>query len=154
MASFSSADFGRTEASVRVSLPSKLIHENVVGTNRDDEFSAQRKHPVYVVDLPSLTLSVTIGGLDPGQSTGRHRHSYETIMYVLEGAGASHIEDRVVDWQAGDAIYIPVWAWHHHVNASTSKACRYIAVENAPLLQNLGGLAIREEAASDQPGTV
>jgi len=99
---------------------------------------------VHVVDLPSQTIGVTLGGLEPGQITSRHRHTYETIIYILEGEGATFIEDVAVEWKAGDAVYLPVWAWHYHQNASESKSCRYIACENAPLLQNLG-VALREE---------
>ena len=50
------------------------------------------------------------------------------------------------DWQAGDAVYIPVWAWHHHVNLDDNNPAKYLACENAPMLQNMGRLAIREEA--------
>ena len=98
-----------------------------------------------VVDLPSRVISMTIGGLEPGQSTNRHRHTYETILYVLEGQGCSLIEDTRVDWEAGDAVYVPVWAWHQHINLSEKNPCRYVAAENAPQLQNLG-VALREEA--------
>jgi uncharacterized RmlC-like cupin family protein len=45
---------------------------------------------------------------------------------------------------AGDAIYIPVRAWHQHTNASESEPCRYVACESAALMQNLGAAA-REE---------
>ena len=126
-------------------LPAKLIHKQVEKTNVDTQFSAERKHPVSVVDLPSITLSMTLGGIVPGGRTGKHRHSYETVIYVLEGKGFTMVEDQRVEWEAGDALYVPVWAWHHHVNLSASESCRYLACENAPLLQNLGGVAIREE---------
>jgi gentisate 1,2-dioxygenase len=143
---FSSKDFGKTPSSLSAKLPDKLIHKKVESTNLDEGFSKERKHPVFVVDLPSIALSMTIGGLDPGQSTNRHRHTYETVIYILEGHGYTLIEDRRVDWEAGDAIYVPVWAWHQHHNLSLSESCRYVAAENAPLLQNLGGIAIREES--------
>ncbi len=142
--SYSSKDFGRTARELRVELPERLVHRSV-DVPVDTTFSAERKHPVFVVDLPSRTLSLTIGILEPGQITSRHRHTYETMIYVVEGEGTSEIEDRTIEWQAGDALYIPVWAWHRHKNASTSKSCRYVACENAPLLQQLG-VAIREEA--------
>ncbi len=74
------------------------------------------------------------------------RHTYETILYVLEGKGYSVVEDQRVDWEAGDAVYIPVWAWHHHVNLDSDRPAKYIACENAPMLQNMGMLALREEA--------
>lgn len=140
---YSSKDFGRTKATLTADLPDRLVHRDVESTARDDKFSGERKHPVFVVDLPSKVLSLTIGGLAPGQSTGRHRHTYETIIYVLEGEGFTQIEDQKVTWRAGDAVYIPVWAYHQHT-CTGEGACRYVACENAPMLQNLG-VALREE---------
>jgi quercetin dioxygenase-like cupin family protein len=145
MCDYSSKDFGETKAFVEVCVPAKLIHKSVE-TTHDTQFSQDRKHSVFVVDLPSKTISVTVGGLEPGQSTNRHRHTYETILYILEGAGTTFIEHTSVDWKAGDAVYIPVWAWHYHRNTCPERRCRYVACENASLLQNLGGIALREEA--------
>jgi quercetin dioxygenase-like cupin family protein len=142
---YSSKDFPQTKAAIPVELPEKLLHRNVAGGGSDDAFSAERRHPVHLVDLPSKTMSMTLGGLEPGQSSNRHRHTYETLIYILEGEGSTLVEDRVVLWRAGDAVYVPVWAWHHHVNASATRPCKYLACENMPLLQNLGGLALREE---------
>ncbi len=140
-----SADFGRTSHTLAVELPERLIHRDVESNAHAAAFSAERKHPVFVVDLPSKTISMTIGGLEPGQTASKHRHTYETILYVLEGEGSTVIEDTRVDWKAGDAVYIPVWAWHQHTNRSDSHRCRYVACENAPLMQNLNA-ALREEA--------
>ena len=145
LASNSSKDFGETKNAIEVRIPKKLIHRNVEATKPNQPFSTERNHAVSIVDLPSRTISMTLGGLEPGQSTNRHRHAYETIIYILEGEGNSLIEDQTIEWKAGDAIYVPVWAWHSHHNASQTKNCKYIACENAPLLQNLGGLAVREE---------
>ncbi|MDB5216315.1 MAG: gentisate 1,2-dioxygenase [Myxococcaceae bacterium] len=140
---YSSKDFGATQAQLRPELPEKLVHRAVERSGKDEAFMRERRHAVSVVDLPSRTLSVTIGGLEPGQATSKHRHTYETILYVIEGEGFSTIEDRRVEWREGDAVYIPVWAWHQHTSTSAGP-CRYLACENAPLLQNLGA-AIREE---------
>jgi gentisate 1,2-dioxygenase len=126
-------------------MPERLVHRGVETTNLDASFSEQRKHPVFVVDVPSSVLSMTIGLLEPGQVTSKHRHTYETILYVVEGEGVTQIEDRVVEWTVGDAVYVPVWAWHQHRNKSATVRCRYVACENAPMLQRLG-VAIREEA--------
>jgi quercetin dioxygenase-like cupin family protein len=142
----SSKDFPNTLAAIRVEVPDRLIHTKVTGGAGARAFSEERKHPVHVVDLPSKTMSMTIGGLEPGQTTNRHRHTYETIIYIVEGEGRTTIEDVTVEWRAGDAIYVPVWAWHHHANASDKNRCLYVACENMPLLANLGGIAIREES--------
>jgi quercetin dioxygenase-like cupin family protein len=145
MPEFGSADFGRVTGTLSVAVPERLIHHDVAGGGDDEALSVSRRHPVFVVNLPSRVLSMTIGGLAPAQSTNRHRHNYETIIYVLEGHGQTQIEDRVVTWSAGDAIYIPVWAWHQHTNLAEVAPCRYVACENAPMLQNLG-VAVREES--------
>lgn len=91
---------------------------------------------------------MTIGGLLPGQLTNKHRHTYETVLFVIEGEGYTEIEDEKVEWQAGDAVYIPVWAWHRHQNKSDKNPAKYIACENAPQLQHLG-VALREEEGRD-----
>ena len=140
----SSKDFGRTRTEPELYLPNKLHHPDLERNGLDEAFSGERRHPVFVADLPSRTLSLTIGHLGKGESTRKHRHTYETILYILEGVGRSFIEDRVVEWKEGDAVYIPMWAWHNHENTG-SQRCRYIACENAPLLQNIGGVALREE---------
>lgn len=143
---FSSANFGETKARLEVHMAKQLAHRNIEDCDVDSTFSNERKHPVHIIDLPSNSISMTIGGLLPGDRSGRHRHTYETIAYILEGIGYSMIEDQKVEWKKGDAIYIPNWAWHHHVNTDPEHNAKYLACENAPMLQNLGHLAIREEA--------
>lgn len=146
--SFSSNDFHQTFARPAYVKPSHLIHKNVELAGVHDQFSTERKHPVFFVDLPSKNVSMTIGGLLPSQTTNRHRHTYETILYVIEGTGWTEVEDQRVEWKAGDAVYIPSWAWHRHQNLSDSQPAKYIACENAPQLQNLG-VALREEEGRD-----
>ncbi|MDH2566687.1 iron-containing redox enzyme family protein [Acinetobacter baumannii] len=144
---YSSSDFGNIPKRLISYIPEKLKHENVVknlNEHIEDNFSKQRKHKVNVVDLPSRTISVTIGHLDIDQSTRLHRHNYETIIYIVQGSGYSIIGENKVLWKQGDAVYIPIWAPHKHVNTSDDESI-YVACENAPLLQNLGEIALREE---------
>jgi quercetin dioxygenase-like cupin family protein len=144
---FASADFGKVPPSLTADRPERLLHADVLRASapEDGRFSQERRHLVRMVDLPSRALSMTIGGLAPGESTRKHRHNYETIIYVVAGTGVSVIEDREVPWRAGDAFYVPTWAWHQHSNASATESAMYVACENAPMLQNLG-IALREEA--------
>ncbi|WP_460639681.1 cupin domain-containing protein [Larkinella harenae] len=145
---FSSGDFHKTYARPQYRRPEKLVHRNVEQAGEHSQFSNERKHPVFFVDLPTQNVSMTIGGLLPDQLTNRHRHTYETVLYVLEGRGWTEIEGERIEWQAGDAVYIPSWAWHRHQNTSSSEPARYLACENAPQLQNLG-VALREEEGRD-----
>jgi quercetin dioxygenase-like cupin family protein len=145
---FSSKDFHQTFARPVFLKAPYLIHRNVENAGEHNQFSTERKHPVYFVDLPSKNVSMTIGGLLPDQLTNKHRHTYETVLYVLEGKGYTEIEGEKVEWQKGDAVYIPSWAWHRHKNLSDNDSAKYIACENAPQLQNLG-VALREEEGRD-----
>lgn len=140
---YSSRDFGQVPNELKPYIPSRLKHAKVI-TSKIDEFSKERKHRVNVVDLPSRTISMTIGHLQHDEATRLHRHNYETMIYFIEGEGYSVIADERVSWQAGDAIYVPIWAPHQHVNTGEG-TCTYVACENAPLLQNLGDIALREE---------
>ncbi len=145
---FTSGDFHRTYARPVYVKPAKLVHKQVEQNGEHGQFSGERKHPVFFVDLPTKNVSMTIGGLLPGQLTNRHRHTYETVLYVLEGRGFTEGEEEKVMWEAGDAVYIPSWAWHRHQNLSDEEPARYLACENAPQLQNLG-VALREEEGRD-----
>jgi quercetin dioxygenase-like cupin family protein len=145
---YSSRDFGETIATIETAKPDRpCIHKNVTGTSNaaNDKFSADRKHPVHIVDLPSRAVSVTIGGILPGDRTRKHRHTYETIAYILKGKGYSVVDGVRVDWEAGDALLVPRWTWHQHFNLSETEPAEFLGAENAPMLQNLG-LALREEA--------
>lgn len=145
---FSSKDFHKTFARPEYVKASKIIHRNVENAGEHDQFSEERKHPVFFVDLPTKNVSMTVGGLLGDQITNRHRHTYETVLYVLEGEGWTEVEDERVDWKKGDAVYIPAWAWHRHGNRSSENGAKYLACENAPQLQNLG-VALREEEGRD-----
>ena len=145
---YSSRDFGETTPLIDVAKPDRpLIHKNVTGTSNDANrtFSEDRTHPVYIVDLPSRAVSVSIGGILGGGKTRNHRHTYETIIYVLKGHGYSIVDGVRVDWEAGDAVLVPRWQWHQHFNGSQTEYVEYLGAENCPMLQNLG-LALREEA--------
>ncbi|KPX66160.1 hypothetical protein ALQ76_03354 [Pseudomonas syringae pv. atrofaciens] len=143
---FSSSDFVHVPTSLAVGEDvGTLLHEGVRTTTLD-AFSKTRKHEVHVVDLPSRSISMTFGALQPLQGSGLHRHNYETIIYIISGTGFSMVGETLVAWTAGDAVYIPVWRWHKHVNTSEDAEVTYIACENTPLLQALG-VALREEAS-------
>src|SRR5690606_17144141 len=101
---FHSADFDETPRRPRVVMPERLSHSGVEAEGEHRTYSEARRHPVFFVDLPSHAISMTIGWLEPGQSSNRHRHTYETILYILEGEGYSYVGGRKVSWSRGDAI--------------------------------------------------
>jgi quercetin dioxygenase-like cupin family protein len=121
-----------------------LIHRDVGAGDSSSDFSASRGHPVHAVKLPSLSISASIGELAASAQTSNHRHAYESLVYVLEGKGFTILEGQRLEWQAGDAFYIPPWNWHRHV-AGAGGPVRYLTTTNLPLLHQLGQTVLRQE---------
>jgi quercetin dioxygenase-like cupin family protein len=136
-------DFYQIAAKPVVIIPKNLVQRNV---EQNDLKSPDSGKPLFfIVDLPCKTMCMTVGNLQPGKKSGKHRHSYESVMYITEGEGYTMIEDKRVDWKAGDAVYFPVWAWHYNVNTSLSKNAKYVSCDNAPQLHS-SGVAMFEPA--------
>lgn len=117
---FSSKDFATTSAILESELPGRLVHRDV-RQRFHGGFSQERGHGVAIVDLPSRSISVTIGHLKEGQRTRLHRHNYETIIYVVKGCGYSLVENEKVEWKAGDALYVRSG---HGIDTSTPATTR------------------------------
>ncbi len=126
---------------------SKYAIHRQIEDSQDEQFSKERQHPCYIAKLPSHTASMNVGVVVAGGTSGNHRHYYESLIYIIKGNGYSVVEDNKVEWEAGDIIYAPPWSWHQHFNTDPDNEVRYVAYTNAPLLQNVGGIARREEAA-------
>jgi gentisate 1,2-dioxygenase len=83
------------------------------------------------------TMHCFIAEIPPGGRTGRHRHNNEAILLCLSGSGYSIVDGGRYDWEAGDALAMPVMAWHQHVNRSATEPCRYYGITNMPLMDAL-----------------
>jgi gentisate 1,2-dioxygenase len=127
--------------------PSKYTIHRQIENSIDEQFSKERQHPCYIAKLPSHTTSMNVGIIVAGGTSGNHRHYYESLIYIIKGNGYSVVEGNKVEWESGDIIYAPPWSWHQHFNTDPDNEVRYVAYTNAPLLQNVGGIARREEAA-------
>jgi gentisate 1,2-dioxygenase len=84
--------------------------------------------------------------IDPGKHTGKHRHMWEEIIFVLEGSGYDlhwdvkfdcmesykwewEEEPKRNEWTRGDFIYIPPYSTHQHFNTGDGEA-RLIVISN------------------------
>lgn len=107
----------------------------------DWEEDKMARSALLVSELTGFSLRsihAFLAEMPAGASTGKHRHTSEALMYALSGSAYSIIEGERVDWKAGDAIAIPVMAWHQHFNASEDEPFRYLAASNYPMTVNLG----------------
>jgi gentisate 1,2-dioxygenase len=85
--------------------------------------------------------------LDPGATTTPHRHSWDAMLFVVEGSGWSEIGGERIEWKPWDAIHLPPWTWHRHRNDG-AKTARLVSFSSEPLLTSLN-MAVVEEAPND-----
>jgi gentisate 1,2-dioxygenase len=106
----------------------------------------------YVVD-PRLgfhvrVISTLLGEIPSGKRSGCHRHLYEEINYVLSGSGYSIINDQRFEWKAGDALSIPVFAWHQHFNIGKDPV-RLLVHTTRPCMENFGHMVTQQGEVAD-----
>jgi quercetin dioxygenase-like cupin family protein len=66
----------------------------------------------------SVGAATTLGSSSfaPGTSTAMLSHATEELAYVMSGRGELRMDDAVVPYAAGQALYIPAGVWHAVVN--------------------------------------
>ena len=106
----------------------------------------------YVVDprigYHAKLLNTLMAEIPPGKHSGAHRHIYEEVNYVLSGEGYSIIEDQRVEWGKGDALMIPVFAWHQHFNTGKEQA-RFLVHTNRVAMENTGYVHTQQGEPAD-----
>lgn len=103
--------------------------------------------------IPTRVVDCRIVEIPPGGKTSVHRHSFDAIMFIIDGRGSTTIDGVRYDWQKWDALHLPVWAWHSHANSDERKPARYLAFTTAPLMALFNLLAVEDigEMASPPP---
>ncbi len=73
-----------------------------------------------------------------------HRHTVEAVIHWLAGEGYSIIDGKRYDWEAGDFICVPMFAWHRHINTGNTPAL-HIASTTGPLSMEIGQAVYEDE---------
>jgi len=103
----------------------------------------------------AIRLQPHLSELPPSHASVKHRHTTEAVLYIVRGSGHTvmHYDgepEQRVDWQEGDLLGIPLWAWHQHFNDSDTEVARYLAVQDTFTIKQLGLHQI--ERHPDTPG--
>lgn len=90
-----------------------------------------------------IRLQPHLSELPPGKASVKHRHTTEAVLYIVRGVGHTviHFEgepEERIDWEEGDMLGIPFWAWHQHFNDSDTDVARYLAVQDTFTVKQLG----------------
>jgi len=96
------------------------------------------------------TIGASMQRLEPGFVGQAHRHTGSFLYQVAKGQGHSIINGQRFDWRARDIFCVPSWAWHEHVNASSSEDACLFCFSDLPVMEKLG--LFREEAFGELDG--
>ncbi len=121
------------------------------GAERPWEETRQGRLKFYIsfwTEVAARAMDLMVYEIGPGGRTGTHRHIFEEMLLVTEGAGHDVHEETRYPWEAGDLICIPPMTAHDHHNDG-SGVVRLISVwSRQPAHEFLGGI----EQISTAPG--
>ena len=96
------------------------------------------------------TMGASMQLLRPAEHTKAHRHTGSYLYHVAKGSGHSIINGKRFDWKERDIFCVPSWAWHEHVNGSSSEDACLFCLNDLPVMRALG--LYREQAFGDNNG--
>ena len=94
-------------------------------------------------DAPSLNLDANLHSIEPDATSTIHRHSWDAIMFVIEGTGWTEVQGRRYEWRPWDTVYLPSNQWHRH-GGTGDKTARYVTFSVQPLVELLGLASIED----------
>jgi len=101
----------------------------------------QMVDPKLGFNVRSLRLWINTTGKGdeawPGWTTLGHRHLIDAVIRIVRGRGYSIIDAKRHDWEAGDFICVPTFAWHRHVNTGDEPVV-YVAGTTTPFSMSIG----------------
>lgn len=71
--------------------------------------------------------------LHPGEHVPPHRHNSVAIYHILQGRGYTVVEGTKYEWEKGDTLACPAWAYHEHVIEGDEDTLMYV-VQDMPML--------------------
>ena len=96
------------------------------------------------------TIGASMQLLRPGFKGKAHRHTGNFMFQVAKGSGYSIINGQRFDWKKRDIFCVPAWAWHEHVNTSTTEDACLFSFSDLPVIEKLN--LYREEGLVDNDG--
>ena len=105
-----------------------------------------RSNPITGGDVMP-TMGAQLQRLDAGFATKAHRHTGNSMVTVAKGHGHSIINGERFDWKEHDVFCIPAWAWHEHINGSSTDDSVLFSFDDRPVIRSLA--LFREQAHPD-----
>ena len=141
------ADDVKAAAEFRKAYESKLnvVHaEDMPWENSADGLIKHLVH--HKLNTREMCVEAYMRFLKPGEKSGKHRHMWEEVIFVVEGSGYDlhwdmkfdcldafkwewAAEPKAYSWKRGDYIYVPPFTIHQHV-AGDHEDVRLIVMSN------------------------
>ena len=102
----------------------------VGGTSADGTSSGLGRRVLVDRSVGAVHTELAVGRLEPGGWLGRHVHSFEEALYVLEGQLTVELAGAAWRLGPGDYVAMPVGLWHALANLGSSDV-RWLSV-NTP----------------------
>ena len=94
-------------------------------------------------DKPTRCLDALVHEIDTGVATTIHRHSWDAIIFMVEGNGWFEVDGVRYQCNPWDAIHVPAWSWHRAGNDG-AKTFRYMSYSSEPMLNTMGMSVIED----------
>lgn len=91
---------------------------------------------VVRIPIKSEILDPRIVHIPANKSNEHHRHSHETLMYIIKGEGYVCVDDFKIEVKEGDTVFVPRWAVHQATNSGSSEMV-YLAVTDFGFAQKV-----------------
>ncbi len=123
----SSAQLLRDEKKAASAMPHVIKYDSIPWTQGAQAF---HKHLIRgpALDMPYNTGIRSMVALEqilaPAGKSGRHRHYFEAMFYILEGEGYEVHDGKRYDWRQGDIACVPTYTIHQHFNTDPVKNAR------------------------------
>ena len=102
---------------------------------------------MYHYSSEGAPLSTTLGAqaemIEAGHQTTESQESISLMYHIYEGVGQTTIispggKSEVIEWEANDTFCVPAWSKLIHLNKNDKEPAYLFAVNDRPLLDNLG----------------
>ena len=139
---------------IAASLKFRAEYENRLNLVRAEDMPFERsadgliKHLVHErLNTRECCVEAYMQFLKVGERSGKHRHMWEEVIFVVEGEGYDlhwdlkfdcidafewdwAPEPKRFEWKRGDFIYVPPFTIHQHFNTSEDSEARLIVISN------------------------
>ena len=145
------AVFGRRADFIEQGMNGQIV---VRETDREWEQNRQALIKFYILEdlFPETALhDWHVFVHDIKRESGKHRHQGGLVLFIIEGRGATEVNDEIIEWEKGDLVLLPMdpnGCEHKHYNRSGEPA-KWLAFIYKPYWDHVCSEFVQLEISKD-----